>query len=381
MKTKPTIISSLLLWLLINAIFILKYVPRAGVSEWLMLGVWLLCSGLCLSIAIWFQRRIKDRNFLWPTAGLTLFMLAGIVAAILLVDPLSVRVDRWSATSYFIDALFRGEYPYGVHTHVSETHFPSPLPFWHYLNIPFRLMGDVGWQLVFFLLLTLASFRWFTGSWSKTFMFALVLALSPAYWWEVAVRSDGLNNMLLVFCFLLLMEKQKIDFGNRWWLLALLCGLIASTRLSALIPVAVYLFRPYVKAEWWKMVAFPLIVIAVVFLMFAPYIFWDTESWIFFSRNPFMSQTETGSIWVLVGFMLFGVAAAFAWRSFGQYMNLTGWFIFLFMGVSIIVAWRMACSDIAWRDCAACDISYLTLAMPFAAYGISELLKTDERVV
>ncbi len=368
-------VSLLLLYAALNIMFLLKYVPRAGVSEALVSLAWIVVAGATIALAALMMRKSKERAAMWLTAALTGVMIGMIAVALVKIDPLSVRVDRWSATTYFLDALFSGQYPYGVHTHVSENNFPSPLPFWHYLNIPFYLLGDVGWQLVAFLLLAVVAVWWYTGSWKPTFLFTLLFALSPAYWWEVAVRSDGLSNMLLVFCFVLLVQKKDIGFGNRWWLLALLCGLLATTRLSAVMPLALLLFRPYLTSGWKKMLLFPLIVLAVVFLLFVPYIFWDTDSWIFFSRNPFMSQTSTGSGWVLMMFVALGMLVALLWRTMADYMAAAAWFMFLFMIVSITVVWITSIPRLPFFENPDCDISYLTLALPFAAFAITDGLQ------
>lgn len=364
-----------LIYACVNIFFIFKYVPRAGVSPILASFAWLTAVVLTACAYYFFVRKhLKNsdcsekffRNINIVLLGL---VISVIVIALIKIDPLSVRVDRWSATTYFLDALFSGTYPYAVHTHAAECNFPSPLPLWHYINIPFWLLGDVGYQLIFFLLLTTTTIYWFTCSHRVTTIFLLILFLSPAYWWEVAVRSDGLSNMLLVFCTILFIEKKKICFDNNWLWLILICTAIACTRLSAIIPLALYLFPKYIRAGWKKMILFPILILVFCFIVFAPYIFWDTDSWIFFDRNPFMSQTSTGNGVVLCFFVGVGIIMSLMWKNFADYMLTTGFFMFAFMLVSIICIYITG--DLPFFENPQCDISYLSLSLPFVLYCIS----------
>ena len=263
-------------------------------------------------------------------------MITGAFAVIGLalwkIDPLSVRVDRWSATSYFLDALFDGRYPYGVHTHVPPTahSFPSPFPLWQYINIPFWLMGDVGFGLFFFLLLSFVSVRWFAGSYKKALLFLLLLLLSPAYWWEVAVRSDGLRNALLIFCLIFYIEKRRITFSTHWW------------------------------------------AVVVAILFFVPYVLWDTETWIFFSRNPFMEQTRQGNFFVTCTVALLGIMLALRSKTFMQCIHTISLMVFLFILLTQIVLFADdGLSRFLLND--DCDISYFTLSFPYCLFALSSM--------
>ena len=363
-----------LLWAIyavVNCFFLYKYVPRAGVSGWVAIGVWAVVAAVLITLAVALQNRFSDKVYKSITIAMLAVMVGMIAVALLKIDPLSVRVDRWSATTYFLEALLRGEYPYGVHTHVSEMNYPSPLPCWHYINLPFLLLGDVGWQLAFFLLLLSVAIYWFTGSAFKTFLVVLCLLLSPAYWWEVAVRSDGLSNMILVFCLILLLEKKHISFEHGWGWLLCVCAVVATTRLSAIIPLAIYLFKPFLKAGWKQQIMFVLLLAVAIALIFAPYVFWDTNTWIFFSRNPFMSETSTGSGWVLLIFVVLGITTAIRYKTFLSYATWTGVLLFTFMLTSLIVIYFTTTPRVPFTENPNFDISYLTLSMPFVIFSLA----------
>ena len=382
------------IYLAINGLFILKYAERTPFNPILCLFAYIVIvvALLKLSSILWKtgKKLLPPSSFLPPPSSLLLIITTVAIAALLIIiDPMSVRVDRWSATTYFLDALFSGQYPYGVHTHVSTTNFPSPFPLWHYLNIPFWLIGDVGIGLIAVLWLTLFSIKYFSplssGESQGVGLFLLFLVLSPAYWWEVAVRSDGLSNALLVFCVILWLEHKRYSFTNRWILTAILCGLIASTRLSAMIPIGLYLMISYFKSDLRTKTLAPLIVFGIVFLMFLPYIFWDTETWVFFSRNPFMSQTSTGNIYTLSLMAVIAVVGVVVlvergeWREEREERNVERFWLFnIFTAVYLFVFFLLALcynhftfnvSTPIWSD-ADFDISYLTLALPYCIFSM-----------
>ena len=371
----------ILQWVIIlgtNILFVYKYFSRAGLNP--------VCSALLYTVffigaLILFRKKIAqhitERIARWSAVVLALGLLVCIAGAIICIDPYTINVDRWSATTYFLDALFQGIYPYGVHTHVSDTNFPSPFPFWHYLNIPFWLIGDVGWIQAFFLLVFLGAVYYYFRSWKALLSCLLILYASPAYWWELMTRSDGFSNALLVCSCVLFMERYPIKMENKWWLVAIIAGCLASTRLSAVIPVALYLFRPWMEANWRIKIGVVGIAGAIVLIAFAPYILWDTETWIFFRRNPFMSQTTPGNTWMLLVMILLAVWIANKKQTFRYYAHSTSVFMFAFMLVSLLGVIILSKGTVTiYHPC--CDISYLTLSLPFAIVAILSESSIDQ---
>lgn len=351
------------LFITINLFFIAKYVPRAGLNPWIC------CIGYTIVSTMLFYSYCKVAHHIKEKiAKIGVYVGVGcliicILATLYFIDPYTINVDRWSATTFFLDGLFHGKYPYGIHTHVSEGNYPSPFPFWHYLHIPFWLLGDVGFELIFFLLLSIYALQCYTKSYKATLSFLLLLLLSPSYWWEIVTRSDGLSNALLIISVILLVEHYHITINDHFWLVAVIVGCLAATRLSAWIPLALYLFYPYIKSNWKIWVGLPLVVFGILFLFFTPYIFWDTTTWVFFSRNPFMSQTSPGNIWILFCMVLIAIIIATRKKSIYDYMQTTGLFLFAFMLTTDLgVLYHSPTATILDN---VCDISYFTLSLPY----------------
>ena len=372
-RNKVDIYNTIVQWcifLAVNGLFVYKYVPRAG-------GDSLLCTmlyGILSTGFIWLYRA-KIRTLITERLAciFTIFLTTCIVGLtscfIFLIDPYTIQVDRWSATTFFLDALRDGVYPYSVHTHISETNFPSPFPLWHYLNIPFWLIGDVGWMQVAALIVFLWGVWYYFRSWRILLQVIVLLAISPAYWWELVTRSDGVSNMLMVCTLILYIQRKPIEMENRWWLLALMAGCVASTRLSSVIPLALYLFKPWLDASWKQQLGFVGIAALIVFGFFAPYIFWDTETWVFFQRNPFITQTLQGNNIVLGIMILIAIAIAYNKQSFRYYTSTTSVFLFIFIVASqLCVLWTT--KEYTFAN-AALDISYFTLAMPFTLIALA----------
>ena len=350
----------------INLLFVCKYIPRVGFSPVLFAFLYCVCVISCVVLyKCTIAKRINERIARNLVVALVITILSVITMSIIMIDPLSIRVDRWSATSYFLDALFNGVYPYSVHTHVCETNFPSPFPLWHYFHIPFWLLGDVGWQLVFFLLLFLFALYYYFQSWLPVLSYILLLCISPAYWWEVLTRSDGLSNALLAASCILYIERKHLSMQDDWWRLALISGCVASTRLSAVIPLALYLFKPWLDTKWKEKLGFLSVTIGIVVLFFIPYIFWDVNNWIFFTRNPFITQALLGDKWLLLVMVGIAIYIAYKKQTFYYFISTTSAFMFAFMLISQLGAlFFSSAAPISFSDLYF-DVSYLTLALPY----------------
>jgi len=355
----------ILIYIAINSLFIYKYGLRTPFSPIAIFVVYLLVIITSIYLFKKFSSFLSEITYKRLTWFALTLVIACIGFLIYKIDPLSVRVDRWSAVSYFLDALFQSKYPYAAHTHVSTTNFPSPFPIWYVINLPFYLLGDMGYGLIFFLFLYLYAIKMVFNSYKYVFMSILLLVLSPAYWWEVLVRSDSLSNGILVFAILLLIYKKKFTIEKQFILMIVLCGIIACTRLSAVIPVVLFLFRPYIGLNLKMKILFPIGIIVFMLLCFAPFIFWDTNTWVFFERNPFMSQTSVGNVYILIAMVALGIYVSFRWKNLIDFNYFTAIFIFIFISLSQLSLIFNNPESFSFTTDSNVDISYFTLSLPY----------------
>ncbi|NCB69337.1 MAG: hypothetical protein EOM47_10885 [Bacteroidia bacterium] len=362
----------LILYLFVNILFIFKYLTRTEISVPLITVLYI--SGILGFVYLYFKwsPKVSEKLFKYSSFVLLSITLILIAVGLLYIDPYTVRVDRWSAVSFFLEGLFNGEYPYGIHTHVSETNFPSPFPLWHVINIPFYLLGDVGIGLIFFLIITFVTVKIYFNSYRKAFFFLILLILSPAYWWEVAVRSDSLSNGFLVLTFILWYTKKGYSVDKNFWLTIILCGIIASTRLSAVLPVALFLFAQYIQTNWLKKILFPLSILAFVLAVFMPFVLWTIDgTYVFFTRNPFMSQTSVGNPVFLIIMIVAGIIFALKWKNTDEYFEYAASFMFIFMaGSQLSLIMTRGISGSFFTD-STYDLSYFTLYLPYTLMALA----------
>lgn len=362
----------LILYLFVNILFIFKYLTRTEISVPLITVLYI--SGILGFVYLYFKwsPKVSEKLFKYSSFVLLSITLILIAVGLLYIDPYTVRVDRWSAVSFFLEGLFNGEYPYGIHTHVSETNFPSPFPLWHVINIPFYLLGDVGIGLIFFLIITFVTVKIYFNSYRKAFFFLILLILSPAYWWEVAVRSDSLSNGFLVLTFILWYTKKGYSVDKNFWLTIILCGIIVSTRLSAVLPVALFLFAQYIQTNWLKKILFPLSILAFVLVVFMPFVLWTIDgTYVFFTRNPFMSQTSVGNPVFLIIMIVAGIIFALKWKNTDEYFEYAASFMFIFMaGSQLSLIMTRGISGSFFTD-STYDLSYFTLYLPYTLMALA----------
>lgn len=355
------------LFVAINALFLAKYSMRLS-PLWpvaVILYSLLLYSVIKFILPVLWHKS-KTLTALVVKAGAVTGILL-MLAAQLYIDPLSVNVDRWSALHYPISHLLDGRYPYSAPTHLGGR--ASPFPVWQLLHIPFYLCGNVG--LSFFAALALFIFAIRRTYSAPAAWAALVLAaVSVTFYYEAAVRSDLLANMLLLASAILLVRpcltQQWIE--RHYISVCIAVGLFASTRLITLLPVILLLFPYYLRLSPRRMILSPIIIIAVFAATFIPVILLDPHEFFFGQYPPWLLQTRQGSaVDFLIYIPLIIYFAMLARESFGRYCLLTALYLIIFVGVSFIH--QMAASDNFDLFGQLYDITYFSASLPFIIIG------------
>lgn len=348
------------LFIVVNVLFVAKYSSR--ISE---------CAGLCATIsAVVFYYVLlrlvipyiynKGSRLVF---GLCLIALLGMLVVQYAVDPYSIQVDRWSALHFPIQNLLDGIYPYSANTHLGGN--ASPFPVWQIMHIPFYLLGNVG--LSFFAAAGLFLWScWKVKGQSKMLIISLLLCTSAAVWYEAAVRSDLITNFLLLAAVINLafprMTQDWVEKRMLW--IACAVGLLASTRILVLIPVALLLLPFFIRMNWRKQLLAALLTLAVFALTFVPFALWDWQEFYHFQNNPWALQTRQGN---LVDFLLFVPLALFL--SLNHKGNAERYYrnsaLMLVLFVAITFVHNMCLSENWSLFSSSYDITYFTTALPF----------------
>ena len=356
-----------LLYSSINVLFILKYGLRIAPLSTIVVACGLYVA--IMAAILWgLNARIKrpSKNIVYPLIGIT---IAGLVILQLHFDPYALKVDRWSAIHNFLQNLLSGEYPYAAQTHLEG--YGSPFPVWQILHLPLYLLGNVGLSFVFFLLLFTDTIRRTASLRAATTAF-LLLALSPAFIYEVSVRSDLISNFLLCATILMFLHHYKVTLERNWVLIAVICGLMMSTRLSIAIPFIVYYFYDYLRCHQAKIqILFPCLAILVFALTFLPFMLWNGQMLFFFEYNPFILQTRQGLYIDYILIMVICITASVWMKNRWHYYMLISASCLLAL-VVITFTSNMYIYD-CWDElfCSRFDITYFNMALPFTIAAIA----------
>ena len=352
-----------LLYFLINALFITKYLMRINPSiTLLVLSAYLLIGllFLCLTSKI---HHVSNRSLCFAILGF-IILFAGMQY---LIDPYQIQADRWSAIHNFIDYLVHGKYPYMAQTHLGG--YGSPFPVWQFLHIPFYYLNNVGLSLFAVLTFTLYTVRLMYGN-KITLCFLACLLYSPAFIYEILVRSDLVANFLLVLAVINLLFIKKIELSTHQIQYSLVLGILLSTRLAITIPFFIFLLRPFLLLPLRRKVGFLLGVLFIFSLTFLPFLLWNMKSLLFFEYNPFILQTRQGSmsgILLLIPVMIY---LALSWKDnkMRLYGNI-GYGLFLLTAISFII--NLTTSGNYRLFTSTYDISYFNMSLPFIIIACS----------
>lgn len=294
--------------------------------------------------------------------------IVGMVAVQYAIDPYGIQVDRWSALHFPIQNLLHGIYPYSANTHLGGN--ASPFPVWQMFHIPFYFLGNVG--LSFFAAAGLFLWScWKVQGWDKMLVISLLLCSSSAVWYEVAVRSDLITNFLLLAAIInLAFPRMTQDWvEKRMFWIAGAVGLLASTRILVLIPVALLLMPFFVRMNWRKQVLATLLTLAVFALTFVPFAMWNWQEFYHYQNNPWALQTRQGN---LADFILFVPLALFLSLNYKgnteRYYRNSAMMLALFVAITFLH--NMYLSENWSLFSSSYDITYFTSALPFCLLAL-----------
>jgi len=364
MPNIPFLIPSVI-YLLINVVFVDKYMIR--LTEWhYVLDLIYIIAGVILLLGIkWLSQKEYNYRIFLITIGVLYF--ATMIGIQYSIDPMSLQVDRWSAIHNFLYNLFHSIYPYSAQTHLGG--YGSPFPVWQIVHIPFYLIGNVGLSFFAFL----AIFLYITARYDSpkiAFMCLLLIALSPAITYEIAVRSDLFTNFLCICTLCQWLRQQSIKLEYNVSLIAIIAGLCASTRLATLIPIGLLYGYSFLHIGIRKQCYFTITFLAIFILTFLPFLLWDFNQLLFFEYNPFILQTRQGSPLILFIFAILAIGLTVIKKDHLQYFymyagSLLTILVFITFGGNMITSGNYNLYSSSY------DITYLNMALPFYIYSIA----------
>ena len=362
----PNVTAPVTAYIIINALFVSKYSARIFPNYvWLLTTFVMIFHYSLLTMVLPRIRKVKTY------APIIIVGFMGVCAMLFLqymINPYEVQVDRWSALHNPIANLLAGEYPYLAPTHLDG--YASPFPIWQLFHVPFFLLGNVGLSFFFVQLLFFYSIYRLQGH--QALLVALLLIFcSPAVWYEVAVRSDLITNILLVGVLLnIVIQKISVQWFQHYVVPAsIIVALLACTRVVSLLPIAILLFPYYIKMGWKQQIVFFLCLTISFVMTFLPFALWDPLNFFYFEYNPWSLQTGQGNSIDFILFIPLGIYLSLQWN--GNHANYyRNTIILLIIFVAITFAHNMINSGNYDLFCSAYDITYFSTALPFCILGL-----------
>ncbi len=349
---------TLAIYVLINLLFVYKYVYRITSNYWLISLLYLVMVFLIISLLM----RNEELKISESSQNLIYFSVIVILAGLLIIlmlhfDPHKIRVGRYPALLDWISRLFHSQFPYHAKTN------PSGFPFLFVIAMPFYFLGDLGSLQIFgFCIFSILIFLKHRDNGINRFKLILLLTTAPIFLYEVIVRSDLISNMIIVMFYLAVFESMA-NKTNRLTstLLGLLGGFLLSTRGIVLLIYILFfgfqLKRKFKNAGWF----FPSILVGFL-LTLLPFLTWNWK--LFWHLGPFARQLNQIPP---AGVILSVACCAYCAIKVGSFRRIYSAISFILFGV-VGIAFLLAVIHLGWNEAVlkdGFDISYFSFSLPF----------------
>lgn len=356
-----------LIFILINTLFVLKYTSRTdSFNEYLAA----LIYTLSLSIISFIYIRLNLIYYYKPLFFMTsIFFFVFTIYLNINIDGNTLMVDRWSAMEVGIRALINGEYPYSAIDHLNGR--TSNLPTLLFIGIPFYFLGNIGFLQSFaFLLFLYITFKVF-NSYKSRLLCLLLLILSPSYLWEIYAKSDLMSNFIIILSAVIFIQDRisrniKITPLFESFLLTSLI----MTRLTAIIPISILLFKHFYKYSVQKKIIF--IAVSLTTMIIFSYICFNKVSSLshFYQHNPFELQNR--QLPSIISFILIVAPMIYSFRTKDLKSIIYLSVIFLLLPVSIAFFISILNNGfVASLFKSSFDISYFNMVLPFLLLSLT----------
>ncbi|RMH70748.1 MAG: hypothetical protein D6675_08415 [Gemmatimonadetes bacterium] len=349
-----------LILLAISSLYLVKYggriTPHYG---WLTAAYGVLGCGVFFMWHRRYHRLAFDLNRRYQMA--LLLLLIGLGVLVMSIIPIKTQVGRAIAIQEWLENLFQGQFPYRAES------LPSGFPVLFLIAAPFYLLGDIGYLEV----IGIALFVILVGLYSQPadrLLRLWVLFSLPTTYYELLTRSELFTNMVLVITFIFAAEMwlnpEKID--RYFILLAILAGLLLSTRLivaEVLAIYGIYTFRDQLRHGF----LFAGIMSATFALTLLPFVLWDADY--FVCHGPFQRQGQyLPTLW-MIDFLILSLLTSWHIRSIRAVFFTSGIFLMGIVSAGFIRAVMLVGlqNTLFANDF---DIAYFIFCVPFFIFAI-----------
>ena len=360
--------SSLIVILLVNLIFVLKYGVRQEFLPLylvLLLYVVLFVGGFVI-IDRWKEKINRYAKFNSLFLAIILIVFVAFVIISYAIDGNQLGTDRWSALEVSVKSVLNFEYPYDKLDHMGgrSSNFPGLI----YIATPFYLIGNIALLQPFTFLLVMLFIRNFQMKNHQKLLFLFLFLSSVAYLWEVFAKSDLMSNVILVLLFIVWWSKKNpTNYIRKPILLSFFAALLVLTRGFLAVPLTLFLFGPFLKVSMKEKIRFGLFLVVFLVALSLPILLNLPSEEILLGNNPVRNQTAYAPYWLMmvvifipffISPMIKGILGILRWSYIIMSLLLLGLFInnLILEGVEVNIYGGLF------------DISYLGILIPFAIF-------------
>lgn len=358
---------SWLILLLINFIFLIKYIERVTsyyfIITFSITVIYYFISQFPQSL------KIKDS---YKIAILWTLVLSYFILSIILfkkIPQASLNVDRFSVITSFWDSFHQGDYAYSAHSHMGN--LPGAMPFYFILAYPFYLIGELGFFSLMGLVIFILILKYSKLNINDQFSGILLVISSAFYLWETITRSNlFLNSSLILFAILYFLKTLQMNRLKHLIINGVIIGLLLSTRNVMIIPFIalfsyVFINKIYSFTDIMKIG----LVIALVFsITFFPFVINHLDE--FLVLNPFTTLSSfLMPSWLSLICISLSFASLFLIRKTADIFFCSGIFIFITMLIYAIYHLYLYGLQVSFFE-SKVDISYFILSIPFFIYYV-----------
>lgn len=316
-------------YFVVNLLFLTKYgIRQSFVSLNLLVAVFFIVNLFMFFIGKW--ERLKKMI----SKKLVYILIGGIAIAYIglchvMKDPYKMNIDRWQTLEFSLEYWFKGKYIYDTPNFMGN--LSSYLPGQLLLSSVFYFLGNVGYlQVASFLLFSYAICLEFKSNFIR-FIAIVMFGVSLAYIYEVVCKSDFIASFIALAAFILFWHnKFKHDYFQKPILLGISIGILCLTRSVVIIPLILFMLKPFLIAGWEQKIKFGISFLITVGVLLATVFLPAKNLDYLLQYNPLTLQGQSNK-YVMLFFIILAIVISFYVKRIENVFYFSAYITFLLM--------------------------------------------------
>ncbi|MEJ5104959.1 hypothetical protein [Chryseobacterium sp. MYb328] len=255
-------------YFVINLLFLTKYgIRQSFIPLSILVAVFAVGNAVMFFLGKWSGfKKIVSAKLVYILIGC--IAVAYIAMCHVMKDPYKMNIDRWQTLEFSLEYWIKGKYIYDTPNFMGN--LSSYLPGQLLISSIFYFLGNVGYlQVGAFLLFSYTICLEFKSNFIR-FIAVLMLGVSLAYIYDVVCKSDFIASFIAVAAFMLLWHSRfKHDYFQKPLLLGVSIGILCLTRSVVIIPLIIFMLRPFLLTHWEKRIKFGISFLLTVAILLA----------------------------------------------------------------------------------------------------------------